>query len=665
MNRNRRENQKGSHGLIASLKGFVEYLGDKRIEIMGTRELELAVKNSLIAQAVVPEFDYVAEIDIEDGTFKAYYFNREKKLAHISKQSYQKAVVDICRRDAAPEDRERIADDMQIENVLQKLENNDEYIIYADQVEADGTRRNKKLRFCYPDGSRRKLLLSRTDVSDVIKERRLREAEEKKRIQYLDNMPVAFCSIEVLLNEAGRPYDFRFTYCNSAHEELEGVKHGELTGKTFYEFFNDTDQKWLDFYYDTAFNGNPHVIKRFSPEIRKELLIYTFCTERGHCECVLMDITKEWRLDNELMRSRREMKRILETTTSLVFKFDALSDVIKMDDGYSLGGLKTVSSDDITGILAENATFSRESAERFKDILNRAKKGEHLISEIIRARLKNDEGLCYYRVTLLNFDNGYDIGNNILGYFRNIDSEMHDRKRLEREAETEPLTGLLNSGAGKARINRILDEGCTAEDSSVRETESLSTADGSDKEQQSSVDRTAENSTVGQSAEVRSDDAGSSDISGGNDDAPYSAVCSSESRAGRVKYAMFMLDMDDFKSINDTWGHLIGDNVLRHFADILRETFRQEDIVFRLGGDEFAVFMQFTGDITETVNKIMERFRESVAKARERYPFLSTSVGVYASDRKQSFEHFYQEADKALYQIKKNGKDGFNLIIEE
>ena len=55
---------------------------------------------------------------------------------------------------------------------------------------------------------------------------------------------------------------------------------------------------------------------------------------------------------------------------------------------------------------------------------------------------------------------------------------------------------------------------------------------------------------------------------------------------------LFMIDLDDFKSINDKWGHEVGDIVLRKVGEVLNKTFRSDDLVVRMGGDEFAVFLQ-------------------------------------------------------------------------
>lgn len=72
--------------------------------------------------------------------------------------------------------------------------------------------------------------------------------------------------------------------------------------------------------------------------------------------------------------------------------------------------------------------------------------------------------------------------------------------------------------------------------------------------------------------------------------------------------ALFIMDIDNFKQTNDTFGHMTGDQLLIEFAKILKHTFRAEDIIYRIGGDEFAVFVQNIHNPYEDIELIMKRF---------------------------------------------------------
>lgn len=127
--------------------------------------------------------------------------------------------------------------------------------------------------------------------------------------------------------------------------------------------------------------------------------------------------------------------------------------------------------------------------------------------------------------------------------------------------------------------------------------------------------------------------------------------------------AMFIVDLDDFKNVNDTLGHQAGDRAIRRAAQILSGLFRANDIVGRLGGDEFVVFL--SGEVTEAlVRKKGDAICKNLQLVLGGNPSVSltASVGIHlASGNGQPFEGLYQSADLALYRVKKGGKHGFCL----
>lgn len=108
-----------------------------------------------------------------------------------------------------------------------------------------------------------------------------------EKCSLLDNMPLAFCVIELVFNEDGRGVDFIFRYCNAEMEKVEGVPVEEMLNRSFYEVFRNGDKKWLVSYADVALNGTKHTIHDYSPEIDKNLIIHCYQPEPGYCACVL------------------------------------------------------------------------------------------------------------------------------------------------------------------------------------------------------------------------------------------------------------------------------------------------------------------------------------------------------------------------------------------
>jgi diguanylate cyclase (GGDEF)-like protein len=125
--------------------------------------------------------------------------------------------------------------------------------------------------------------------------------------------------------------------------------------------------------------------------------------------------------------------------------------------------------------------------------------------------------------------------------------------------------------------------------------------------------------------------------------------------------ALLLLDLDFFKGINDTQGHPAGDAVLRHVAALLANTVRGTDLVGRLGGDEFIVLLSDTTSAAAhlVAEKLRRRIAAHPAVWQESTIATSVSVGLSATaaDRPASFESLYSDADLALYEAKRLGRD--------
>ena len=108
-----------------------------------------------------------------------------------------------------------------------------------------------------------------------------------EKCSLLDDMPLAFCVIELVFNEDGRGVDFIFRYCNAEMANIEGVPVEEMLDRSFYKVFPNGDKKWLVSYADVALNGTKHTLHDYSPEVDKYLTIHCYQPEPGYCACVL------------------------------------------------------------------------------------------------------------------------------------------------------------------------------------------------------------------------------------------------------------------------------------------------------------------------------------------------------------------------------------------
>ena len=133
--------------------------------------------------------------------------------------------------------------------------------------------------------------------------------------------------------------------------------------------------------------------------------------------------------------------------------------------------------------------------------------------------------------------------------------------------------------------------------------------------------------------------------------------------------AFMLIDMDNFKVINDNHGHITGDQVLEQFAEILKQYTSEVDVVSRLGGDEFAVF--FKGKVDEKklkkqINNIIQGIEKKVAPFNCGEHAISASAGVaFMPEDGMDFMTLYNKADKALYYVKQNGKGTFHMFKEK
>lgn len=124
-----------------------------------------------------------------------------------------------------------------------------------------------------------------------------------------------------------------------------------------------------------------------------------------------------------------------------------------------------------------------------------------------------------------------------------------------------------------------------------------------------------------------------------------------------------MIDIDNFKSINDTYGHLAGDKVLGHVAMQIKNILRVSDVVSRYGGEEFLIILPETDEIKAFM--ALERVRESISKkpfkvGNERI-YTSVSIGVTEVDAEENSFEAIQRADRALYQAKRSGKNKIEI----
>ncbi len=132
---------------------------------------------------------------------------------------------------------------------------------------------------------------------------------------------------------------------------------------------------------------------------------------------------------------------------------------------------------------------------------------------------------------------------------------------------------------------------------------------------------------------------------------------------------LLMIDLDNFKNINDNFGHSYGDKVLIEVAEKLNQLFREDDLIGRIGGDEFIVFIKDASDlkaITDKANNLCKSLRKTYYYQGDNGITVSSSVGIARSPKDgQNFKELFDNADIAMYNSKNAGKNTYKVYEEQ
>ena len=141
-----------------------------------------------------------------------------------------------------------------------------------------------------------------------------------------------------------------------------------------------------------------------------------------------------------------------------------------------------------------------------------------------------------------------------------------------------------------------------------------------------------------------------------------------KSKRAKKKFAIFFIDLDNFKQVNDSLGHDAGDRVLLDATKRLKESIRAEDTLARLGGDEFTILFEDIyrfEDIANLARKILERFRKPfIINGHTLYISCSIGVSIYPDDGTNG-EDLLKYADNAMYKAKEEGRNSFRFYTQE
>ena len=130
--------------------------------------------------------------------------------------------------------------------------------------------------------------------------------------------------------------------------------------------------------------------------------------------------------------------------------------------------------------------------------------------------------------------------------------------------------------------------------------------------------------------------------------------------------ALLLIDIDDFKSVNDNYGHDTGDALLKKVAGLIAGSFREKDLPCRLGGDEFAVIMtDVQPGLKDAIARKIELITRELADGSDGLPAVTVSAGIAFGSTSLDADEIYHNADTALYFVKEHGRNGYRFFGEE
>ena len=128
---------------------------------------------------------------------------------------------------------------------------------------------------------------------------------------------------------------------------------------------------------------------------------------------------------------------------------------------------------------------------------------------------------------------------------------------------------------------------------------------------------------------------------------------------------MMLIDVDNFKSINDTYGHETGDKVLIKIVQVLNSIFRDDDCICRIGGDEFVVFMVHSSNISRRlIETKINQINIELENTDDGLPPVSISVGIVNGRDVKNAETMFEKTDAAMYESKKQGKNTYTFYTK-
>lgn len=425
--------------------------------------------------------------------------------------------------------------------------------------------------------------------------------EEQLIKEFFEKSPVACAFQKVILDENRVPCNYEFTYVNKEFEKISGLKSVEIIGKTFKDFF-----------------GNNYKMQKIREKIIEEVSLgknifkfesYDEVAEK-YMRFVVFPIDKDYcaiminDATEEYLKDK-QMYGFLEANLDLLCVADIYGNFVKVNKEFE--NVLGYHTEELEG-KSFLSLIHKDDLDSTLNVLNELKEQKPILTFTNRYLCK--DGIYRYIEW-----RAHPNGKNVYSSGRDI------TKRIEMEEELRKFN---------LELTRLIEELKDKND----ELEFISNKDKlTSLYNRHFFDR------------IIDDEMDRADI---NNDV----------------MSLVIFDLDHFKNVNDTWGHPVGDIVLKTTAEIAGNAIRKSDILFRWGGEEFIILMSKTS-ANEAV-LVAEKVRKEIEKnIYGEVGHLTCSFGVAERVRYELFRKWYQKADEAVYSAKDQGRNRVVSFYEE
>lgn len=445
----------------------------------------------------------------------------------------------------------------------------------------------------------------------------------------IENMINAFIYCEIITDENRNPIDYKYIEVNKYYEKYTGLNRSDVIGKRVSEIVPNWEyenSKWIEFYGNVALSGKSDNIEKFAKVYNKWFKVKSYCPKKGFFVAIYTDVTDYKQKQDELIEKNYELSQLYEEIVAseeeLRQQVEELNEVYKtvsesenkLKRSQEIGEIGNWEIDVNTGFAIGSEVCDR---------INGFNEKQH--------HIKHEDFLRYvHKDDRENLNKAFNL---LFKEFKKLDVEYR----------------LIREDNNKIRyINAVAD---MEYDSQGKPTRILGVSRDitNVKERELTIIHMAYHDFL-------------TNLPNRNFfmDKLENALLSANLNNSKV--AVIFLDLDNFKKINDTIGHSIGDKLLVQVAERIASCVRTCDIIARLGGDEFSILIENV----ENSNQIMPLIEKINAVFQKPFNINNNSMNLTASigislypDDGQTVENILTNADMAMYKSKDLGKDTY------